>query len=201
MSAQKKQILITGGSGFIGTYLCHELLRNGHEVTVLDLVPAPIQNKGAMTDAAATVDVLLTLPPQVPSKANLEIANVSGVNLPMLGLRRTPTGELRLAVKRLMDIAIQRYYGHYLTERLLTNLPIPEGALPRICGEGSVNLGLITEVSHVTLTTHLDGIRYERVAHPVHQRGVAASVAAEQQHHLGPVGQERAAKAVLQPGA
>jgi exopolysaccharide biosynthesis polyprenyl glycosylphosphotransferase len=51
------------------------------------------------------VDVLLTLPPQLPSKANLEIANVSGVNLPMLGLRRTPTGELRLAVKRLMDIA------------------------------------------------------------------------------------------------
>ena len=50
------------------------------------------------------VDVLLSLPPQVPSKANLEIANVSGVNLPMLGLRRTPTSEVSLALKRLMDI-------------------------------------------------------------------------------------------------
>ena len=51
------------------------------------------------------VDVLLTLPPQVPGQAKMEIANVSGFNMPMLGLRRTPTGELRLAVKRLMDIA------------------------------------------------------------------------------------------------
>ena len=50
------------------------------------------------------VDVLLTLPPQVPSKANLEIANLSGTNMPMLGMRRTPTDEVQLAAKRLLDI-------------------------------------------------------------------------------------------------
>src|SRR6185369_315890 len=54
--------------------------------------------------------------------------------------------------KRLMDIAIQRYYGHYLTERLLTNLPIVADQLPRILGPSSENLVIIQEVSHVTLT-------------------------------------------------
>jgi exopolysaccharide biosynthesis polyprenyl glycosylphosphotransferase len=50
------------------------------------------------------VDVVLTLPPQFPNQAKMEIANVSGFDLPMIGLRRTPTGELRLALKRLLDI-------------------------------------------------------------------------------------------------
>ena len=48
--------------------------------------------------------MLLTLPPQCPSTAKIEIANVSGFDMPMLGLRRVPTGELRLAVKRLIDM-------------------------------------------------------------------------------------------------
>lgn len=51
------------------------------------------------------VDVLLTLPPQVSTGAKMELANVSGLAQPMLGLRRTPTGEVHLAAKRLMDIA------------------------------------------------------------------------------------------------
>ena len=50
------------------------------------------------------VDVVLTLPPQFPNQAKMEIANVSGFDLPMIGLRRTPTGELRLAAKRMIDI-------------------------------------------------------------------------------------------------
>ncbi|MBK6916326.1 MAG: sugar transferase [Deltaproteobacteria bacterium] len=51
------------------------------------------------------VDVLLTLPPQYPSSGTVEVANVSGFDYPMLGLRRVPTDEARLAVKRLLDIA------------------------------------------------------------------------------------------------
>lgn len=51
------------------------------------------------------VDVRLTLPPQVPLHAKMEIANVSGFDMPLLNLRRTPTNEAKLAVKRLLDIA------------------------------------------------------------------------------------------------
>jgi len=61
------------------------------------------------------------------------------------------------SAKRLMDVAIQRYYGHYLTERLLTNLPITPEALPRILGQGNENVPVIEEVSHVTLTVSDSG--------------------------------------------
>jgi exopolysaccharide biosynthesis polyprenyl glycosylphosphotransferase len=50
------------------------------------------------------VDVLLTMPPSVPSSGKMEIANVTGFNMPMLGLSRTPTGEARLILKRVLDI-------------------------------------------------------------------------------------------------
>ena len=50
------------------------------------------------------VDVLLTLPPQVPASGKMELANVSGVAQPMIGLRRTPTAEAQLATKRVLDI-------------------------------------------------------------------------------------------------
>jgi len=50
------------------------------------------------------VDVLLTLPPQVPAGGKMELANVSGVAQPMIGLRRTPTAEAQLALKRVLDI-------------------------------------------------------------------------------------------------
>lgn len=50
------------------------------------------------------VDVLLTIPPSVPHNGNVEIANVTGFNMPMLGLTRTPTGEIRLVAKRLLDL-------------------------------------------------------------------------------------------------
>lgn len=52
------------------------------------------------------VDVALTLPPEYPSTAKMEIANISGFDFPLLGLRRTPTGEARLAVKRALDLAL-----------------------------------------------------------------------------------------------
>ncbi len=50
------------------------------------------------------VDVLLSLPPSVPAHGQMEIANVTGFNMPMIGLTRTPTGEARLIVKRIVDI-------------------------------------------------------------------------------------------------
>jgi len=41
----KKKILITGGAGYIGSMLATELIKNGHEVTVVDLLK---YNKGAL---------------------------------------------------------------------------------------------------------------------------------------------------------
>ena len=33
-----KKFLITGGAGYIGSMLCTELIRLGHQVTVVDLI-------------------------------------------------------------------------------------------------------------------------------------------------------------------
>lgn len=54
--------------------------------------------------------------------------------------------------QRLMTIAVQRYHGHYLTERLLTNLPIAPGALGRVAGPQEENLRVIEELSHIKLS-------------------------------------------------
>jgi ribonuclease Y len=59
--------------------------------------------------------------------------------------------------KRIMGIAIQRYQGHYLTERLLSNLPLVPGSAPRIFGGSLENLPVIEEVSNVKLTLADDG--------------------------------------------
>ncbi|MEW6055588.1 MAG: NAD-dependent epimerase/dehydratase family protein [Bdellovibrionota bacterium] len=40
------KVLVTGGSGFIGTHLCRQLTQEGHEVRVLDLVSAKTPVKG-----------------------------------------------------------------------------------------------------------------------------------------------------------
>lgn len=50
------------------------------------------------------IDVLLPLPPSIPQRSRVEIANIHGIDLPLLGLRRTPTGEVNLALKRLLDL-------------------------------------------------------------------------------------------------
>lgn len=71
-------------------------------------------------------------------------------------LRRIDAGindpEHGRTARLIMETAISRYQGHYLTERLLTNVPIPEGGLPRVGGEGGENLVLIERISHVKLT-------------------------------------------------
>lgn len=63
-----------------------------------------LQNALAACDERG-VDVLIPLPASLPSRAKVEIANIDGYDAPLLGLRRTPTGEMRLWVKRLIDVA------------------------------------------------------------------------------------------------
>jgi exopolysaccharide biosynthesis polyprenyl glycosylphosphotransferase len=50
------------------------------------------------------LDVLLPLPPAIPQRARVEIASIDGFELPLLGLRRTPTSEVGLALKRAVDV-------------------------------------------------------------------------------------------------
>ena len=54
--------------------------------------------------------------------------------------------------KRVMGIAIQRYQGHYLTERLLSNLPLLPGVAPRVVGPDGAWLPIIEEVANIKLT-------------------------------------------------
>ncbi|MCB9718984.1 MAG: sugar transferase [Myxococcales bacterium] len=50
------------------------------------------------------VEVLLTMPPDVPRAGKIEVAKVSGFDVPMIGMRRTPTSQGRLLLKRLLDL-------------------------------------------------------------------------------------------------
>ena len=54
--------------------------------------------------------------------------------------------------KRVMGIAIQRYAGHYLTERLLNNLPLLPGIADRLLGPERVNLATLEELANVKFT-------------------------------------------------
>lgn len=53
--------------------------------------------------------------------------------------------------RRMLEIASQRYQGHYLTERLLSNIPLPPGVAQRIGGRDLQNLEIIGEVANVKL--------------------------------------------------
>ncbi len=59
--------------------------------------------------------------------------------------------------KRVMGIAMQRYAGHYLTERMLSNLPLLPGLADRLVGKDAVHLPVIEEISNVKLTVAEDG--------------------------------------------
>ncbi len=50
------------------------------------------------------VDVLLPLPPAVPAQTHVEIATIQGFDSPLLGIRKTPTDEFKLALKRAIDL-------------------------------------------------------------------------------------------------
>ena len=81
-----KKILIFGGSGFIGTYLCKELIASGFKVTVADIVKpkisvdfndCDIQNKNAIKKCFSnSFDYVFNM----AGIANLELANENPIN-------------------------------------------------------------------------------------------------------------------------
>lgn len=54
--------------------------------------------------------------------------------------------------KRIMGIAVQRYAGHYLTERMLSNLPLLPGTVEKIFGANLEHIPIIEEVANIKLT-------------------------------------------------
>jgi ribonuclease Y len=66
--------------------------------------------------------------------------------------------------KRIMGIAMGRFYGHYLTERLSSFVPLAPGAASEaVIGAGEANLRAIEAVAGVTLVLgeHRDALRLE----------------------------------------
>jgi ribonuclease Y len=66
--------------------------------------------------------------------------------------------------KRVMGIAVGRFSGHYLTERLLSNLPLPPGpAADALVGQDEVNLRAIESVAGIklSLSDTRDAVRLE----------------------------------------
>lgn len=82
-----------------------------------------------------------------------EEARVAGVLL-LRGIDQSGSDpdQVRYA-KRVMGIAVGRFSGHYLTERLLSTVPLPPGlTLEQLAGPDESNLRAIEEISHVKLT-------------------------------------------------
>lgn len=61
------------------------------------------------------------------------------------------TPEFAREGRRMLDVASQRYHGHYLTERLLSNLPIEPALVEQIAGANAAGLEIIGEVANVKL--------------------------------------------------
>lgn len=86
-------ILLTGGTGFIGQALCRQLLAQGHSLTLLSRNPA---KAAALFGAAvATVDTLAALRPEQHFQA---VVNLAGE--PILGARWTPRRKQQLLDSR-----------------------------------------------------------------------------------------------------
>ncbi|MEM9456836.1 MAG: sugar transferase [Myxococcota bacterium] len=79
------------------------------------------------------VDVLLTMPPDVPRAGKIEVAQMTGYDLPMIGMRRTPTSEGRLLLKRLLDL-----FGSLVGLLLLSPLMIGTAIIIKVTDPGPI---------------------------------------------------------------
>jgi ribonuclease Y len=86
-------------------------------------------------------------------ETEVETARVAGVQLVRaLDQSGSDPDQIRRA-KRVMGIAVGRFSGHYLTERLLSTVPIPAGlSLTQLAGPDESNLRAIEAVANVKLT-------------------------------------------------
>lgn len=71
--------------------------------------------------------------------------------------QNTQDPEYARQAKRVMGIAVGRYHAHFLTERLLSNVPIPPGFAAYLSGNDNLWLNAIAEGSGVKLELHETG--------------------------------------------
>jgi ribonuclease Y len=90
--------------------------------------------------------------------------------------------------KRVMGIAIQRYQGHYLTERLLSNLPLVPGTAPKIFGGSLEHVPIIEEISNIKLTLADDASSVRLEGQDSFGREIARRTISRFGKHGGPKG-------------
>ncbi|MCR9159710.1 MAG: sugar transferase [Nannocystaceae bacterium] len=69
------------------------------------------------------VDVLLSMPSTVQLNGEMELANMTGFNMPMIGITQKPTGEVRLLGKRLLDV-VASFFGIIAISPLLATVAL-----------------------------------------------------------------------------
>jgi dTDP-L-rhamnose 4-epimerase len=148
-----KNVLITGGAGFIGSHLADELLRAGHRVTVLDnllpqvhgsdrerpkyldknveLIVGDVRDRTAVERAVARAEVVYHLAALVGvGQSMYEMAEYTAVN--NLGTTVLLEALVKHRVERLVVASSMSVYGEGLYA-----FPQTSAAAPRRVGEGS----------------------------------------------------------------
>jgi dTDP-L-rhamnose 4-epimerase len=139
-----KRILVTGGGGFIGRHVTHELIHRGHEVRILDalveqvhgsgeietpagaeLIKGDVRDKSAVVNALQGVDAVVHLAAEVGvGQSMYEIARYVGAN--DLGTAVLLEAMIKQPVERIVVASSMSIYGEglYLAPdgRRLTNV-------------------------------------------------------------------------------
>ena len=127
-----KQILVTGGCGFIGRYVCEELLEQGYRVRVLDsfidqvhgdsaasvpsgveLIRADVRDKAVVVEALRDIDGVIHLAAEVGvGQSMYEIARYVGGN--DLGTAVLLEAMIGTSIKRIVVASSMSVYGEGL---------------------------------------------------------------------------------------
>lgn len=103
MGATKKNILITGGAGFIGQKLCHELLQQGNKVRVLDNFSSQVHSSDSLPNSLIDVEVVKA---DIRDRGSLRKALV-GVDVVVHLAAETGTGQSMYEIEKYFSVNVQ----------------------------------------------------------------------------------------------
>jgi ribonuclease Y len=186
-----------------------QLRRQRDEVRALHAeAPRALEQRAGQTAAALRAGIL---------ESEVEEARIAAAQV-VRAADQAPPDESGRRAKRIMGIAVGRFSGHYLTERLLSNLPLPPGAAAEaLIGKDEANLRAIEGVAGVKLSLSeahdairlegLDGVGREvarrcvswigrnpgTAAEPARVERLAREIAADLDRELGDLGRRACA--------